>query len=167
MGRWSGWLWCIWYNTAMQPSLVLFDTAACLQYLRARGYRITAQRAVVIAAMLAHTDHISAEDLYGQVRTDAPAINLATVYRTLELLYREGVVQRADLGGECIMYSSQHHGAHLHLVCRQCGSVATAHTARLAAVQYDLHQQYGFYPDLTHLSVPGLCAACAHPAPDQ
>lgn len=149
----------------MKQSPVPLDTAACLQQLRTRGYRITAQRAVVIAAMLAHHDHISAEGLYEQVRTAAPAINLATVYRTLELLYREGLVQRADLGGDCITYSSQQHGAHLHLVCRQCGAVATAHSPRLAAVQHDLYQQYGFAPDLTHLSLPGLCVGCAKGEP--
>ena len=57
-----------------------------LQTLRKRGYRITPQREMIIEA-LAHSDHhVTAEQLYTQVHDRSRAVNLASVYRTLDLL---------------------------------------------------------------------------------
>ena len=53
------------------------------------------------------------------------------------------------------------HGPHLHLVCQACGKVIGADLDVAQVFGQRLQDEYGFVPELDHLSVPGLCKACA------
>ncbi len=64
------------------------------------GYRLTPQRMMVLSAIEGSDSHISAEEIYTQVIAKYPHVNISTVYRTLDLLKRLGLVTEADLGGE-------------------------------------------------------------------
>ncbi len=131
-----------------------------IESLRASGNRITPQREMIIQA-IAHSDrHLSAEEIYAQVQARTRAINLATVYRTLDLLVSEGLASSLDLGGGCVVYATREHGPHIHLVCRQCRCVIDADHHLLTPVGDQLHAQYDFAADLRHLSLIGLCQAC-------
>ena len=128
--------------------------------LRQRGFRITPQREMIIQ-IIAHQDtHLTAEEIYTQVNQRSHALNLATVYRTLELLVETGILSRIDLGEGQVSYASQHHGAHIHLVCRCCGAMTNASPALLETLHRQLQAQYQFTADLEHVSIPGVCAAC-------
>ena len=133
--------------------------------LRQRGFRITPQREMIVE-IIAHSDtHLTAEQIYAQLSQRTHAVNLATVYRTLELLVETGAISRIDLGQGQVSYAPQHHGAHIHLVCRCCGAVTDASQDLLEALHAGLQAQYRFAADLQHISIPGVCAACqsAHP----
>jgi Fur family ferric uptake transcriptional regulator len=132
--------------------------------LRQHGCRITPQREMIVEA-IAHSDHhMSAEEIFAAIHTRSQALNLATVYRTLELLVDVGLISRADLGKGRIMYASDLHGPHLHLVCRQCGRVVDAESSLLASLDGQLYTQYGFSADLQHICFNGLCKSCQVPA---
>ena len=85
------------------------------------GYRLTPQRMMVLSAIENSDDHISAEEIYVQVIAKYPHVNISTVYRTLELLGRLGLVTETDLGGGRVRYHSAEKGHHHHLVCQECG----------------------------------------------
>jgi Fur family ferric uptake transcriptional regulator len=87
-------------------------------------------------------------------------INLATVYRTLEMLVEKGLASRLDLGGGRVVYATRQHGPHVHLVCRGCHKVIDAEQSMLTSLAQDLLARYGFTADLQHISIVGLCAAC-------
>lgn len=128
--------------------------------LRQRGYRVTPQREMVIEA-IAHSDrHMTAEEVYELVRGRTRALNIATVYRTLELLVEEGLASRADLGGGQEVYATVRHGAHIHLVCRQCGEVIDADAGVLDALLAQLETRYAFTCQPEHFVLYGLCADC-------
>ena len=92
-----------------------------LEQLRRRGYRITPQREMIIEA-LAHTqEHQTAEQVHAQVSRHSSAVNLATVYRTLDMLVNEGLANRAAMHTGQAIYTSDLHGPHIHIVCRRCG----------------------------------------------
>ena len=55
-----------------------------------------------------------------QVQSAAPAVNITTVYRTLDLMERIGLVRHTHLGHGAPTYSEQEH-QHVHLVCHSCG----------------------------------------------
>jgi Fur family ferric uptake transcriptional regulator len=57
-----------------------------IQALRNLGYRITPQREMIIEALAHSSHHVTAEEIYAQVHQRAKAVNIATVYRTLDLL---------------------------------------------------------------------------------
>jgi Fur family ferric uptake transcriptional regulator len=135
-----------------------------LDKLRQHGYRITPQREMIVDA-IAHSDcHMTAEEIFSIIHVRSKALNLATVYRTLDLLVDIGLVSRADLGNGRIMYTSDQHGSHLHLVCRQCGGVVDADSSLLASIEEQLHTSYGFTADLHHLCISGLCKSCQTPS---
>ncbi len=130
-----------------------------LQALRIQGYRITPQRAAIIE-VIAHAErHLSAEEVFGLTQAHVPLVNVATVYRTLDLLVERGLASRTDLGGG-IVYATLRHGPHIHLVCRLCGHVTDADHHLLLPLSQEIQAHYRFTPDLQHISMLGVCAAC-------
>ncbi len=131
-----------------------------LENLRQKGYRVTPQREMIIQA-IAHSDsHMTAEDIFSEVQQRTQAINLATIYRTLDMLVDEGLATRVDLGDGKIVYATVEHGPHIHLVCRGCGYVFNADPQLLASIEEQLQTQYNFTPDLNHISIFGICPDC-------
>ena len=131
-----------------------------LQELRQKGYRVTPQREMIIQA-IAHSDsHMTAEDIFSEVQQRTQALNLATIYRTLDMLVDERLATRVDLGDGKIVYATVEHGPHIHLVCRGCGHVFDADPQLLASIEEQLQTQYNFTPDLNHISIFGICPGC-------
>ena len=125
------------------------------------GYRMTPQRMMVVAAIDKSDDHISAEEIYSEVRAIYPQVNISTVYRTLELLKNVGLVMETDLGEGRVRYHSVDKGHHHHLVCRGCGNIIDLKESSLYSLRDELRQAYGFEADLRHLAIFGYCSKCA------
>ncbi len=128
--------------------------------LRSRGFRLTPQREMIVRAVAHAGRHVTAEEVFEQVRAHTQAINLATVYRTLDLLVELGMASRADLGDGRVTYAPLDHGPHCHLVCRVCGKEIEAGCDLLAPLEEQFRARYGFAADLRHLALSGLCADC-------
>ncbi len=132
-----------------------------LQTLRRRGYRITPQREMVIEA-LAHGDHhMTAEEVLESTRHRSRSLNLATVYRTLDLLVEEGLASQINLGHGQAVYATVCHGPHIHLVCRRCGQVLEVESDLLGVVCEQIGQEVGFACDAEHVALAGLCQCCS------
>ena len=125
-----------------------------------QGYRLTPQRMMVLAAIEDSDDHISAEEIYAQVITKYPHVNISTVYRTLELLKRLGLVAETDLGGGRVRYHPDDKGHHHHLVCQECGEIIDLDESALSSLRSTLLREYQFSADLKHLAIFGHCAKC-------
>ena len=128
--------------------------------LRKQGYRLTPQREMIVEAIAHAGCHVTAEDVYEQVQSRTHAVNVATVYRTLDLLVELGLVSRTDLGGGKVTYASLRHGPHCHLVCRHCGYVIEVDHDLLATLEEQCREQYGFEAELHHFAISGLCVGC-------
>jgi Fur family ferric uptake transcriptional regulator len=131
-----------------------------LAELRSRGYRITPQRELIIQSIAHRSKHITAEEIATQLQDHTRSINIATVYRTLDLLWQEGFACRNDLSAGKTVYTTVQHGPHIHLVCRKCDDVIDADAAVLTKLNSKLHEDYGFDPDLDHFSIFGVCSDC-------
>ncbi len=131
-----------------------------IEELRKQGYRLTPQREMIVEAIVHAGRHVTAEEVYEQVQSCTSAINVATVYRTLDLLVDLGLASRVDLGGQRAVYATVRHGPHVHLVCKRCGGIIEADHELISPLQEQLEELYGFVADLCHLAVPGLCAGC-------
>jgi Fur family ferric uptake transcriptional regulator len=131
-----------------------------IEELRRRGYRITPQREMIINAISHSADHLSAEDIFEQVQEHTQAMNIATVYRTLEMLWEEGFAKKSDLSKRQIVYAARQHGSHIHLICRICNRVLDADPQLLASLSEVLRSQKNFIADLDHLSIFGVCTDC-------
>jgi Fur family ferric uptake transcriptional regulator len=115
---------------------------------------------MIIHAIANSDRHISAEEISAELQKHTQAINVATIYRTLDMLWEEGFACRNDLGEGRIVYSTLSHGPHIHLVCRKCGQVIDADPQVLGSLGQELISQYSFNADLEHISIFGLCSDC-------
>jgi len=124
------------------------------------GYRLTPQRMMVLSAIESSDRHISAEEIFTQVVAKYAHVNISTVYRTLELLKRLGLVTETDLGGGQVRYHSAEKGHHHHLICRECGANIDLEESALSPLKKTLLREYKFVADLRHLGIFGRCVKC-------
>jgi Fur family ferric uptake transcriptional regulator len=134
-----------------------------IETLRQRGYRITPQREMIVEALARSSHHMTAEEIFDRVQSKTQASNIATVYRTLDLLVEEGLACRNNLGGGRVSYATTEHGPHIHLVCRHCGCVIDADNKLLDSLSNQLQEIYGFEANLQHIFLTGLCINCQTP----
>jgi Fur family ferric uptake transcriptional regulator len=127
--------------------------------LRARGYRLTPQRQLVLEAV-GELGHGTPEEIATAVRRTASGVNISTVYRTLELLEELGLVQHTHLGHGAPTYSVASHDDHVHLVCRDCGLVDEIESSVVDDVVRRVSAERGFSVDVGHFAVFGRCKAC-------
>jgi Fur family transcriptional regulator, ferric uptake regulator len=130
------------------------------ELLREKGYRLTPQRELVLAAVN-ELSHATPEQVCAHVQRVASGINISTIYRTLELLEELGLVRHAHLGHGAPSYHPAGHHEHLHLVCRDCGSVSQIDVAVAAALTGAVRSETGFEVDLEHFAIYGRCGRCA------
>jgi len=121
--------------------------------------RMTPQRQMVLDAVRA-LGHATPETICSRVQQGAPAVNISTVYRTLDLLERIGLVRHTHLGHGAPTYSSEAH-EHVHLVCHQCERVIEVEPTLLEPLAAALAGSHGFVLDSAHLALSGRCAECA------
>jgi Fur family transcriptional regulator, ferric uptake regulator len=126
--------------------------------LHERGLRMTPQRQLVLDAVRA-LGHATPERICAHVQQTAPAVNITTIYRTLDLLDRIGLVRHTHLGHGAPTYSAGEH-EHVHLVCHQCGTVMELPTELMGNLATELADRHGFALDVSHLALSGLCANC-------
>jgi Fur family ferric uptake transcriptional regulator len=135
-------------------------TSDIINKLSEQGYRLTPQRMMVLDAIENSEHHISADEIYAQVIKKYPHLNISTVYRTMELLHRLGLVTETDLGGGRVRYHPADKGHHHHLVCQECGRVIDLDESVMDNLKLVLKRDYDFTPDIRHLALFGTCADC-------
>lgn len=149
-------------NWSCLPSLL----ARCelLTQVEARGIRLTAQRRALIEIMQEASAHLDAANLLELARKRDPNINRATVYRTIELLKRLGMIDELDLmhlNGEKHYYEVKTQQDHLHLACFGCGEIREFATPTFERLRQEIGVKNDFQIQVVRLEVGGLCSACA------
>jgi Fur family ferric uptake transcriptional regulator len=130
------------------------------QLLREKGYRLTPQRELVLQAVDS-LGHATPDEVLAKVREQSAAINISTVYRSLELLEELGLVRHTHLTDRAPTYHSKATPEHVHLVCRGCGTVLEAHPSEFEPLCTSLVAEHGFTVDVGHLTLFGRCVDCA------
>jgi Fur family transcriptional regulator, ferric uptake regulator len=134
------------------------------EQLRARGYRVTPQRQLVLEAV-ARLGHATPEEIGAQVQQTARGVNISTIYRTLELLEQIGMVTHTHLGHGAPTYHLASDADHVHLVCRECGRVSEIGPDAIRPLITALDERHGFETDVGHLTVFGRCQDCRAATP--
>ena len=127
--------------------------------LRARGYRLTPQRGMVLEAVQ-QLQHATPDEVVSYLRERASGINVSTVYRTLDLLESLGLVTHAHLAHGAPTYHVAAAPEHAHVVCRGCEGVTEVSAATVATLVQALSDELGFRTEVSHLTVFGTCADC-------
>src|SRR6478735_6554755 len=132
--------------------------------LRGSGYRLTPQRELILRAV-EDLGHATPDEVLARVRQQSSAVNVSTVYRTLEVLEQLGLVRHAHLSDRAPTYHSVTDHEHFHLVCRNCHRIVSVDPEVLQPLRDRLRSEHGFTVDVGHLTVFGRCDQCQEDTP--
>lgn len=130
--------------------------------LKKHDYKLTSPRKVVIDALInMGPEHYTVEDLYDIVEKMDPNIGVATVYRTVNMLYDLQLVTKLDLNDGYDRYElvkNYHH--HHHLICDHCGKTTEVMEDHLDDLEEKISKQFNFKITGHFLKFRGICSAC-------
>ena len=128
--------------------------------LRDRGLKSTGQRDDIARVFFELARHISAEELYAEVKKVNPHVGYATIYRTLKLLKECGLLNERhfDEGQARYEVVGEHH--HDHFICEHCGKIVEFENPALERLQQDVARQLGVVLRHHKIELYGLCADC-------
>ncbi len=140
----------------VEPYLAIFG-----RYLREQGLPVTQQRVAVAEAVFSSSLHQSVEDMEAALREKDLRLGKATIYRTLDLLVRSGLVEEHDFGEGFKRYEHRlsRDPVHHHLVCTESGEVIEFRSGELTRIVEETAARHGFRPTRHKLVIFGLSRA--------
>jgi Fur family ferric uptake transcriptional regulator len=130
-------------------------------FLQRQGLKLTTERSALVREIFSIHYHFEADELLFKMKQKSLKISRATVYRTLELLVKSGMVRRVHLGEDHYHYEhvtgNSHHD---HLICTTCGGVIEFHDEVLEQRQRDICEKKKFTPTFHNLQILGVCDSC-------
>jgi Fur family ferric uptake transcriptional regulator len=132
-----------------------------LGYLRDHNLPVTQQRIDIAKVLLGADRHLSVEDVAGELHERGQKAGLATVYRTIELLVKCGLVVERDFDeGFKRFEPARDTPHHEHLLCTVCGRVTEFQDERLERVTTLVAEAHGYLRQKHRLVIHGVCASC-------
>lgn len=143
----------------------MIDPCQLVELFRKAGLRWTSQRQAVVDVLWGSTDHLTAEEVYQEVKSKHARMSRATVYNTMEALVAMGQIETIHASSGTRRFDPNpipHH----HLVCRGCGKIydlplnGALDPPRIPPAVTDGFQVEGF-----RIEFQGLCSPCARSGP--
>jgi Fur family ferric uptake transcriptional regulator len=132
---------------------------AALAALRQRGLRASAARRLVLEALYAAEEPVSAQRIAGGLDGRLPSSDLSSVYRNLETLEQVGLVRHVHLGHGAGLYDLADHERE-YLVCDGCSAVRVVTRRVLDPVRLTIRASFGLEPRFDHFPIVGRCDQC-------
>lgn len=137
--------------------------------LKARGYRQTKPRRLVLEALETANKPLSPYELADAIREGGDKSDVVSIYRIMQTLEENGLVHRMVGSGkfrkchlapeeDCTRHQSQH--CHHNLVCRVCGGIDEVHCPGMDLIEQALSAQSSFLIEGHVLEFTGLCGRC-------
>ncbi len=142
------------------PPLEFADLEQAVGALRERGLRLSSARRLVLEALFAADGPVSAERVAG-----TSGLDLASTYRNLETLERNGLVRHVHFGHGPGLYVLVGRGEREYLFCERCGEVQALEPERLDPVRKRIDELFGYQARFTHFAIVGVCPGCANAPP--
>jgi len=131
--------------------------------LISRGLRLTRQRRTILGIVETAKQHLDASSILREARKLDAGIDRVTVYRTLSLLKRHGLVDELDLmhmQGEKHFYERRPQRDHIHMACLRCGKIMEFESDLFDRLKGQIQRECRFHIVVSRLEVGGYCAQC-------
>lgn len=130
-------------------------------YLRERNLPATRQRLRIAEILFGTHHHVSADEILARLRREDDPVGKATVYRTLDLLLRAGLIREHDFGDGFRRFEPRRTRLHHeHLVCTRCGKVIEVQSEEIERLEADIASLHRFQPTHHKVEIYGLCEEC-------
>ena len=131
------------------------------EYLTSRKLKFTPERQTILEYVFSSHKHFEAEELLVSLRLNHIRISKATIYRTLYLLVKSGLLREVIYGERHAhyehAYGQEHHD---HLVCNNCGKIIEFFEERIEKLQEEVCKKNNFKVDSHRLQIQGYCESC-------
>lgn len=130
-------------------------------YLKKNNLKMTRQRHLIVSTFLEVNGHLSADELYEQVRQRDSGIGFTTVFRTLKALTECGLARETDLNDGRTRFERRYRRPkHHHIVCQECHKTIEFFSPELEELQASIASEYGLKPVQQRLQIQGICKDC-------
>jgi Fur family ferric uptake transcriptional regulator len=128
--------------------------------IREMGVKVTRQRLAILRCFSKSSIHMTAQEVFDQVKLNFPEIGFATVYRFLKQMSEKGLASEVRLGGLPSRYELSSAKHHDHLTCNSCGKIVEFENTEIERLQEEVAKQFGFKLTGHLLELYGLCRIC-------
>jgi Fur family transcriptional regulator, peroxide stress response regulator len=143
----------------MKRSLTPQEIETALQKrLRDRGYKLTSQRLAIISLLSKDMTHPGAADILKKIRKTLPQVSMSTVYYTLAMLKKEGLIQELEFYDRDNRYDVNV-ANHVNLICKKCGKIEDL-PGELPYSYTQVQQKTDFQPVAMRYEYYGYCKYC-------
>jgi len=141
-----------------------YSAASLKAELNERGWRMTPQREVILGVFkdLPRGEHLSAEDLHTRLQEQAQAISLSTIYRTVKLMARMGILRELELaeGHKHYELNQPYPYHHHHLICVRCNKTIEFKNDSILKIGTKAATREGYHLLDCQLTIHAVCPAC-------
>ncbi len=133
------------------------------QRLLKKDFKLTLPRQKIVEKILSAKagEHFSADQLWERFHRQGKAISKATVYRTLNLLVEEKVVEEHDFGkGQKYYERMVERPHHDHLICIRCGRIIEFENPQIERLQEAVAKRENFVISYHSHKMFGACSRC-------
>ena len=137
------------------------ELSALTGRLRGHSRKITAPRAAILEILRQHPHPLTTREILAALPKSG--CDLATIYRSMHLLEKMGMVKRFDFGDGAARFeliAAGHDGHHHHLICTQCSEVVEIQECFPDEIQRRIAAANGFKAVTHKLEFFGLCPDC-------
>ncbi|GIR23218.1 transcriptional repressor [bacterium] len=116
-----------------------------IEALKKEGLRFTEQRKAIWDEITSSDDHREAEDIFLALRKKNINVSRATVYRTIDVLVKNNLVRKLDIGDAPSKYENKidsHH--HDHMICLETGDIIEFYNEELENLQDEIAKKHGY-----------------------
>ena len=121
--------------------------------------RQTKQRGAILKLLRGGYCHLTADQIYDEVRNEMPNISKGTVYRNLKVLREMGLVSELNLNGTASRFEAKR-DSHYHFRCERCGCVFDVDEPINKELDRRIAKRTGFKISYHQLEFRGLCHDC-------
>jgi Fur family ferric uptake transcriptional regulator len=143
------------------PQLDFSDLDDAIDLLRARGMRVSTSRRIVLEALFAAQEPVSAERIADGLGGRFSRQDVASVYRNLQRFQALGLVRHLHLPHGAGLFVLAVGPPREYLVCDRCDAVTSVDPARLDAIRGEIRDSFGYSVRFSHSPIVGVCARCA------
>lgn len=131
------------------------------KYLENNALRLTTERRDILEQVFAYDDHFRADDLLMRMRQNGYTASRATIYRTLPLLVKSGLLTEVIDAQKQSHYEHIHsRQEHAHLICLRCSSIIEFESSEINILQEDVCKTHRFKPVKYRNEILGYCVEC-------
>src|SRR5215813_4180023 len=138
-------------------------TGRLQQAVAARGIRMTRQRKVILQVMDSAEQHLDVDQILERAQKIDSDIHLVTVYRTIDLLKKEGLIDELDLlhfRGDRHYYETHGLRDHIHVACLRCGKVREFESWLYEQLKNQIARDFNMKVTVSRTEVGGYCSDC-------